>query len=107
MRRMASNQIGEFDLSNRAEELTVRALKLRRRGELRRASMTLREATALDESNAARWMLYANLLIELGQRGDAERAMKQSLFLREQRGEKAKANVIRRLLLNLAGCAGG
>jgi Flp pilus assembly protein TadD len=68
--------------------------------------MSFREATALDESNAARWMLYARLLVRLGQRDDAERAMKQSLFLRERSGEKAKANVIRRLLLNLAGVAG-
>jgi Tfp pilus assembly protein PilF len=100
-----ASQIGDFDLANRAEELTLRALKLLRKGELRRGSLILREATALDESNAARWMIYAHLLIQLGQRDDAERAMKQSLFLREQRGDKLKANVIRRLLLNLAGCA--
>jgi Tfp pilus assembly protein PilF len=104
VRRIAS-QISDFDLASRAEELTLRALRLQRRGELRRASLTLREATAIDESNAARWMIYAHLLIQLSQRDDAERAMKQSLYLREQRGEKGKANVIRRLLLNLAGCA--
>jgi Flp pilus assembly protein TadD len=103
---MASQNIGDFDLANRAEELTLRALKHQRKGELRRASLTLREATALDESNAPRWMFFARVLIQLGQRDDAELAMKQSLFLREQRGEKAKANVIRRLLLNLAGWAG-
>jgi Flp pilus assembly protein TadD len=67
--------------------------------------MSLREATALDESNPARWMLYARALARLGQRHEAERAMKQALFLRERSGEKAKANVIRRLLLNLAGVA--
>jgi Flp pilus assembly protein TadD len=105
VRRLAS-QIGDFDFAERAEELTLRALKLQRRGELRRASLTMREATSLDESNAARWMLFAQMLIRLGQRDDAERAMKQSLFLRERRGEKVKANVIRRLLLNLAGCSG-
>jgi len=106
VRRVASHSIGDFDIAERAAELTVRALKLQRKGELRRASRTLREATALDESNAPRWMLFAHVLTRLGQRDDAERAMKQSLFLRERRGEKAKANVIRRLLLNLAGCAG-
>jgi len=84
----------------------VRALKLQRRGELRRASLTLREATSLEESNAARWMLYAHVLLQLGQRDDAELAMKQSLFLRERQGEKGKAGVIRRLLLNLAGRSG-
>jgi Flp pilus assembly protein TadD len=65
--------------------------------------LTLREATSLDEANAARWMLYARVLLQLGQRDDAGRAMKQSLFLREREGEKGKASVIRRLLLNLAG----
>ena len=63
--RRATSQIGDFDLAERAAELTVRALKLQRRGELRRASLTLREATALDESNAARWMLYAHVLLQL------------------------------------------
>jgi Flp pilus assembly protein TadD len=104
--RRATSQIGDFDLAERAAELTVRALKLQRRGELRRASLTLREATALDESNAARWMLFARVLLQLGQRDDAGRAMKQSLYLRERQGEKGKASVIRRLLLNLAGCSG-
>lgn len=103
MRRLAS-QIVDFE--ERAEELTLRSLKLQRKGELRRALLTMREATSLDESNAARWMLFAHMLIQLGQRDDAERAMKQSLYLREQRGQKVKANVIRRLLLKLAGCSG-
>ena len=106
MRRAASH-IGDFDIAQRAAELTVRALKLQRRGELRRASLTLREATSLDEANAARWMLYARVLLQLGQRDDAGRAMKQSLFLREREGEKGKARVIRRLMLNLGGCSSG
>lgn len=104
MRRLAYRHVSHFDLADRARELTARALRLQRRGDLRRASLTLREATALDESDAARWMLYAHVLVGMGQRDDAERAMRQSLFLREQRGEKMKANVVRRLLLNLAGC---
>jgi Flp pilus assembly protein TadD len=105
--RRASHHIRNVDLADRAEELTQRALRLQRKGELRRASMTFREATALDEANAARWMMYAHLLVRLGQRDEAERAMKQALFLRERSGEKAKANVIRGLLLKLAVVADG
>jgi Flp pilus assembly protein TadD len=101
-----ASHVGDFDFADRADELTARALRHQRRGELRRASLILREATALDESSGARWMLLAHVLCRLGQRDEAERAMKQALFLRERRGEKAKANVIRRLLLNLAGHAG-
>jgi hypothetical protein len=38
----------------------------------------------------------------MGKRHEAEQALKQALFLRQQAGEKAKANVIRGLLLQLA-----
>jgi tetratricopeptide (TPR) repeat protein len=86
----------------RARDLTARAHRLRGKGELRRASVALREACALDEHDAARWLWFSNLLAGLGKRDEAEQAMKQALFLRQKSGEKAKANVIRGLLLQLA-----
>ena len=91
-----------FDLVDRAEELTSRAQRLRRKGELRRAAMTLREACGLDEENAARWVMLGDVLFRTGKKEEAARAMKQALFLRNRRGDRAKANVIRRLILNLA-----
>jgi len=89
-------------LEERAHELAVRALKLRRKGELRRAALTLRQACGLDEDNSARWMMLAHLLVGSGRRGEAGQAMRQALYLCQRNGERAKANVIRRLLLHLA-----
>jgi Flp pilus assembly protein TadD len=91
-----------IDFSDRAEELTLRAQKLRRKGELRRAAVTLREACALEEENAARWMLLGDVLFRTGKREEAAEAMKQALYLRQQRGERGRVNTIRRILLNLA-----
>jgi cytochrome c-type biogenesis protein CcmH/NrfG len=92
----------EIGFGGRAEELTARAQKLRRKGELRRAAVTLREACALDEANAKRWALLGDVLFSMGKKEEAADALKQAVYLRERAGEKAKANVVRRLLLNLA-----
>jgi Flp pilus assembly protein TadD len=75
---------------------------LRRKGDLRRAIVSLREACAFDETDAARWAFFGNVLFRRGKRDEAAHALKQALYLRERRGERAKANVIRRLILNLA-----
>jgi cytochrome c-type biogenesis protein CcmH/NrfG len=85
----------------RADILARRARRLRQKGELRRAAIALREACALFEGNAARWMMLGHLHVRLGNQRDAERAMKQALYLREQGGERRKAQVIRRLLSRL------
>jgi Flp pilus assembly protein TadD len=98
----AAARIQEVDFGDRARELTVRAMRSRRKGDLRRAVVTLREACALDETDAARWVLFGHLLFRSGKRDEAAYALKQALFLRDRRGERAKANVIRRLILNLA-----
>jgi Flp pilus assembly protein TadD len=86
---------------DRAAELTLRAHRARRKGQYRRALVALREACALDEHHAPRWLWLADVLARLGKRDEAERAMKQSLYLRQQSGEKSKANVVRGLLLQL------
>jgi len=98
----AWSQPNYVDFEERARELTVRAQKLRRKGEPRRASMTLREACGLGEPNAARWMMLGDMLARMGARDEASKAMRQALYLWQRSGEKAKAKVIRRLLLNLA-----
>ena len=101
MRRGFSPATAEVDVVDRASDLTARALRLRRKGDLRRATVALREACALDEENAARWVWLADTLGRTGKRDEAERALKQSLYLRQQGGEKAKANVVRSLILQL------
>ena len=105
MSRTLSISTANANVVGRAAELTARALRLRRKGDLRRAVVALREACALDEANAARWIWLADALGQLGKRDEAERALKQSLYLRQQGGEKAKANVVRTLLLQLSRAA--
>lgn len=105
MRNSAPTRVLEFAAEDRARDLVVRAFKLRRRGEHRRATLTLREACGLDHRNAAHWMIYGSYLATLGRRDDAEHAMKQSLYLREREGAKAKAKVVRGQLLRLARAA--
>jgi Flp pilus assembly protein TadD len=90
------------DSEARAEELVVRARRLRQRGELRRALLVLREACHLEEANAARWMSYGALAADAGRRDEAEQAMKHALWLRERQRDTKKAVVIRRILLKLA-----
>jgi Flp pilus assembly protein TadD len=101
VRRASCPRTNDVDATERAEELTARAHRLRRKGELRRASIAYREACGLDEQNAARWTWLGDTLARMGKRDEAERAMMQSLFLRQRAGEKAKANVVRGLLLQL------
>ena len=102
MGKPTSARIQEVDFADRADELTARAQKLRRKGELRRAVVTLREACALDERNSARWVMLGDVLFRMGKREEASRAMKQAVYLLERRGDRPRANVIRRLILNLA-----
>jgi predicted Zn-dependent protease len=90
-----------FTPQQRADMLARRARRFRQKGELRHAVVALREACALSDGDAARWMMLGDLHVRLGQRGEAERAMKQALFLRERSGEPRKAQVIRSLLSRL------
>jgi Flp pilus assembly protein TadD len=101
VRRATCPRTNDTSVAARAVELTARAHRLRRKGELRRACVAFREACALDEHDAARWLWFGDALARMGKRDEAERAMKQALFLRERSAEKAKANVIRGLMLQL------
>jgi Flp pilus assembly protein TadD len=92
----------ENPLQDRAADLAARARRLRSKGKWRPASLALREACHLDESNAANWMLYGALAARMGKRADAEQAMKHALWLRERGGDARRAAVIRRVLLKLA-----
>src|SRR5258705_6587899 len=80
----SSAQIRIAAVVDRAEELTVRAQRLRRKGELRRAAVSLREACALDERNAARWALLGDVLFRMGRKEEASHALKQAVYLRER-----------------------
>jgi hypothetical protein len=90
-----------FDQLGRAHTLARRAAGLRRRGDLRRAAVVMREACYTEEGSPVLWVRYADLARLSGKRDQAERALKQALWLRERAGDRARALVIRRLLLRL------
>ena len=101
VRRAFPLSIQDADPAERARDLTTRAHRFRRKGELRRALVALREACGLDERHPARWLWLSCVLGLLGKRDEAAQAMKQALYLRQKNGEKGKADVIRGLLLQL------
>ncbi len=90
--RMASPRV-EVIVTDPVELLLLRARKLRQKGDLRRATLTLREACHLDEWRARSWTLLGVLLGEVGQRAEAVQALNQARWLRARAGEKARAAV--------------
>ncbi len=91
-----------MDQSERACQLVRQAASFRRRGTLRRALLALQQACLVDESNAAHWVIYGDLARRMGKRAEAEKAMKQALWLRQRMGDRPRIRVIRQLLLQLA-----
>jgi hypothetical protein len=84
--------------SDPVEVLIVRARKSRLRGEERRAVVLLREACALDERRPRTWAIAGALFAALGQVEEAARAFKQARWLRLRAGERARVEVLDRLL---------
>ena len=85
--------------------LVLRARRLRRRGEDRRAMLILREACHAAEDCARLWTLYAAQCMRVGRRDDASDALTRAVWLRERDRDAARAKVTRDLLERLAqGC---
>lgn len=91
--------------SDPVEQLVVRARKLRQRGEMRRAVVTLREAANRDEWRPRTWTLLGDLLARAGQRAEAERALHRAQWLRARAGDEARAAVVERLVNRLGNAA--
>lgn len=81
--------------------LERRARRMRRRGEHRRAMITLREAVCRQNEDARLWTLYGAQCMRVGKTQDAERAFTQALWLRQQGRDQARARVTRRILERL------
>jgi Flp pilus assembly protein TadD len=80
----------------------LRARRLRRRGEERRAMLILREACHAAEDCARLWTLYAAQCMRVGKRDDATDALTRAVWLRERDRDAARAKVTRDLLERLA-----
>lgn len=84
-----------------AEALLERARRHTRRGEQRRALLALEQACCQSSEDARVWTLYAAKCRSLSRYDDAERALRQALWLRARARDSARASVTRRLLQEL------
>jgi Flp pilus assembly protein TadD len=76
-----------------------RARRQRLRGDQRKSLLLLREACCLAEHEPRLWTLYAVQCWRMGQRDEARKALRHALWQRERMQDKARAYVLRGLLL--------
>ncbi|HET9933044.1 MAG TPA: hypothetical protein VFQ35_20215 [Polyangiaceae bacterium] len=81
------------------EVLLNRARRATKKGELRKAMLTLREACYGVRGDARLWVMYAVACYRVRRRSEATDALRQALWLRERAHDSARAEVIRRLML--------
>jgi Flp pilus assembly protein TadD len=84
-----------------------RALRLRRRGETRKALQTLRLACCQDDQNARLWGLYGFQALLAGKVGEAADAINRAAWLFERQHSPRRAGAVRLLLQRLATLADG
>lgn len=103
MRNKGRRQIVASAPSDEAgSPLVQRARRLRRRGELRKALVVLREACLTDEYDAATWTLYGALLVTEGRVDDGRQALRHAVWLRRRRGDEARVRSTEALLARAA-----
>ena len=82
----------------RGSPLVERARRLRRRGDVRKALVALREACLVDEYDAATWTLYGALLVSEGRLNDGRQALRHAVWLRRRVGDRARVRSTEALL---------
>lgn len=87
--------------SGACADLVERARRLSRKGEHRKAWLTLQEACCASSDDSRLWVLYAAQSRRMNRLDEAEKALGQALFLRERQRDEARARVLRRLLEDL------
>ncbi len=80
------------------QSLLGKAWRHRRRGEDRRAMLVLHEACCRQSDSARLWTLYAVQCLRAGRRDEAEKALKQALWLRQRQRSPEKSRVTAALL---------
>lgn len=94
---MGAITLPEVKVNDPIELLVIRARKLRQKGDLRRALVTLREAANRDEWSARTWTLLGALLADMGHHAEARDAFHRARWLRARAGDNARAAVTERL----------
>ena len=100
MRRRNAGTAPPADESREAGQLR-RAFRHRRKGDQRRAMVELREAAHENESDPRLWTLYGVQCARIARFDVARQALTHAAWLRDRRGESAKANVTRALIVSL------
>lgn len=80
------------------EALIRRSKRQRNRGDPRTAVVLLQRACSMDEWRARTFTLLGVLLLDLGKRDEAERALRHARWLRQRAGEISRAEVTMRLI---------
>lgn len=95
------------DETDDAGALLKRALRCRRRGELRKYKLTLRKACQRHETSARLWTQYAFACALSGDAEEARAALLQALWLRQRCREQRRVETTRELLARLSSGAFG
>ena len=101
MRRSRARKFQPAASAGPAAELVERARRHLRKGEQRRAWLSLQEACCVSSDDARIWALYAAHSRRMNRLDEAEKAFAQALYLRERQRDHARAAVLRRLLEEL------
>jgi hypothetical protein len=72
------------------DSLMSRARKWRKRGDIRKAVVALRELCLRDESCARSWTIYGTLLVQMGRKSDGVQALNHAIWLRKIQGDKPR-----------------
>ncbi len=96
--QQSQGQAARSEPANPLECVLDRARRFIKRGEDRRALLTLEQACYGAAQDARVWALYAAHCQRTNRLADAERAFRQALYLRERERDEARAVVLRRLL---------
>lgn len=78
--------------------LCRRVRKLQRKGESRRALLTLRQAAFTHEGDAPLWVRYGVQCLRMGKADAGREALRHAVWLRERSNEYAKARTTAALL---------
>ena len=95
---MAKHRHIRIEESVGVDALKDRARRLRRKGELRRALVVLRDACMREEHDAALWTLYGALSIEAGRDDDGVKALRHAIWLRHRSGDERRVGTTQALL---------
>ena len=100
MRRRRIRRTPSPEPTSATERLRRRAAKLARRGDYRKAALSLRQLVALD-GRARSWVAFGAMLSRANRDREALEAYKQGLWLLRREGQRRRAQTVARLILEL------